>query len=451
MDKRQFHISQRVKSSEIRDAFDLVESEIRAIRSDAFAPAVRGFLMAAVNVDPDAPPNQTVDVGPLVGWDKDGKQVTKTSTDNVAIANLAGDPLISRLYVKFLRVQTGSRPDPLGGPNILYDQNDGFVLETDDGAPNPSPTPVALRTDESIHLADITVPASGGAINTADIDTSVQEFNSDFPLSRLRDLIAVLEGGRDEIKVVRVVSPTTQMEIEFCRVSDSLGKKILAPANNTLVDATLIGVANGLDTGVIANNTFYFLYAIGDSTGKNADAGLISLGPGAPFGADPTLPSGYDLFRRIASMRTATTGGARFMAMRKIDNVTLYEDVFKEPDLNIISADPGVTIDTISATTAIPITAERGFFALDVESSAVGHLIAEISSGAAATSFFGGDAITARITGGTAAGVGRMSANWIPAEVDGSQAVRWSNQGAAWDVLSKLYVRGYAEDLKHSA
>lgn len=52
--------------------------------------------------------------------------------------------------------------------------------------------------------------------------------------------------------------------------------------------------ANGLDTGSEAANSFYAVFVIADSTGVNSPAALFSLSA-----TSPTLPSGYDKFRRI--------------------------------------------------------------------------------------------------------------------------------------------------------
>lgn len=57
--------------------------------------------------------------------------------------------------------------------------------------------------------------------------------------------------------------------------------------------------ANGLDAGTIAANSWYAIHVIADSTGSHATKGLASLSATAP-----TLPSGYDIFRRVAWIRT---------------------------------------------------------------------------------------------------------------------------------------------------
>jgi hypothetical protein len=63
-------------------------------------------------------------------------------------------------------------------------------------------------------------------------------------------------------------------------------------------DVTING-ANGLDTGSVAADTHYALYVIGDSTRHNSAACLLSTS----F-TSPSLPSGYDVFRRIGAVLT---------------------------------------------------------------------------------------------------------------------------------------------------
>lgn len=59
------------------------------------------------------------------------------------------------------------------------------------------------------------------------------------------------------------------------------------------LNAGVVGI-NGLDTGVLANNTFYYVYVIGASNGFKQPAGLISA-----LREDPILPEGYDSYRMV--------------------------------------------------------------------------------------------------------------------------------------------------------
>ena len=64
---------------------------------------------------------------------------------------------------------------------------------------------------------------------------------------------------------------------------------------------------NGLDTGVLAPNSFYYVYVIGDSTGFQPSGALLSLSA-----TQPTMPGGfpvggYDMYRRVGTVRTDGT------------------------------------------------------------------------------------------------------------------------------------------------
>jgi len=65
---------------------------------------------------------------------------------------------------------------------------------------------------------------------------------------------------------------------------------------NVTVAGTAVGVANGLDAGSLATNTWYSLWIIYNGT---TVAGLMSLSPTAP-----TLPSGYTYYARVGWIRT---------------------------------------------------------------------------------------------------------------------------------------------------
>jgi hypothetical protein len=76
---------------------------------------------------------------------------------------------------------------------------------------------------------------------------------------------------------------------------------------------TINGATNGaagLDTGSLANNTFYAVYAIGDSFGVNAGSAIISADLSSPL-----LPGGYDMYFRIGYVKT--DGSAEFLPFRQ--------------------------------------------------------------------------------------------------------------------------------------
>ena len=82
-----------------------------------------------------------------------------------------------------------------------------------------------------------------------------------------------------------------------------------AGTGTVTINTAATGVA-GLDTGTIAINTFYAVYAIGDSYGNNPGSACISANLTAPL-----LPAGYDMSFRIGFIKT--DGSADILSFRQ--------------------------------------------------------------------------------------------------------------------------------------
>jgi hypothetical protein len=109
-----------------------------------------------------------------------------------------------------------------------------------------------------------------------------------------------LPTGYIERLPVQALSAGDTVRVHAGRCRDSTDRSDIVLTASLDPDVTTSG-ANGLDTGVVANDTWYFVYVIADSTGVNPVAALFSTSYAAP-----TLPSGYDRFRRIGSARRGT-------------------------------------------------------------------------------------------------------------------------------------------------
>ena len=92
-----------------------------------------------------------------------------------------------------------------------------------------------------------------------------------------------------------------------CRNSTNVNDIVVASA---LAVSNIISGAGGLDTGTVANSTFYAIHVVADSTKYNDPVGLLSLSATAP-----TLPNGYDMFRRVGWIKT--DGTADFLEFRQ--------------------------------------------------------------------------------------------------------------------------------------
>ena len=137
-----------------------------------------------------------------------------------------------------------------------------------------------------------------------------------YPVVNLGDLY--VQGGR------LTYASTTTFTVSPGQFRDSTNINDIVISSTQTVSQAVSGIG-GLDTGTIAASTIYYVYAIGSSI-YGADNGLDSLSNGSttasypdsylPAGCiislvngQPTLPFGYDMWRRIGAIRT-TAGSA---------------------------------------------------------------------------------------------------------------------------------------------
>lgn len=94
------------------------------------------------------------------------------------------------------------------------------------------------------------------------------------------------------------------------------------PIDVGITISTLFVGPNGLDAATILPDKNYYIYAVGDSTGNNVAAGLIS----GDF-IFPKLPVGYDIFRRVGCMRTDGSANIlRWFQYGRAQDRTYYHD-----------------------------------------------------------------------------------------------------------------------------
>ena len=126
---------------------------------------------------------------------------------------------------------------------------------------------------------------------------------------------------------------TTTITISAGQCKDSTNSNYILFQNPAVINVRVNGV-NGLDVGVLAPNTFYAVFAIGDSGANNPNvtfaagtsgnqpsvggggifvpgAGLISLSAAAPV-----LPTGFDMFRRIGYILTNATAAPNTLVLK---------------------------------------------------------------------------------------------------------------------------------------
>ncbi|WP_319798336.1 hypothetical protein [Nitrobacter sp.] len=154
---------------------------------------------------------------------------------------------------------------------------------------------VADKVDGGAAGATLTVP--GGIRFSIEWDGAKSQWRTSYsPASPINGYIFGLTLSNNS------GTPNTKVDVSAGKCADATGVLMMSLAAGT-IDFTTNG-ANGLDTGSLANNTTYHVFAIGKSDGTTAYYASTSL--------TPTLPTGYTLKRRLGSV--LTDGSAHIMA-----------------------------------------------------------------------------------------------------------------------------------------
>lgn len=112
------------------------------------------------------------------------------------------------------------------------------------------------------------------------------------------------------------------------------------------INAATNGVA-GLDIGALANNTFYAVYAIGDSTGVNPGSAILSATLTTPL-----MPFGYDMSKRIGYVKTS--GAAAILAFRQ-EGASLDRWMWYDASIaTSVTAGASATYAAVDASAAVP-------------------------------------------------------------------------------------------------
>ncbi len=140
------------------------------------------------------------------------------------------------------------------------------------------------------------------------------------------------------LEMVWVTTTTFTVAAGAASNSTNINDVVLpAVVTNTI---TSVGV-NGVDVAAAIASTFYSVYVIGDSTGYKATASLLSLSATAP-----SLPSGYDMFRRIGYVKT--DGSALLLKFWQYGNASV-RDMWYDTAI----ATPAITTGTAYASQSL--------------------------------------------------------------------------------------------------
>lgn len=141
-------------------------------------------------------------------------------------------------------------------------------------------------------------------------------------------------------------TPNTKIDIAAGAARDSTNVYDIILSTATTINTAVVG-ANGIDTGTLGASKTYAVFVIGDSTNKNSAATLLSLSATAP-----TLPFGYDVFRRIGWGRT--DGSSHFLLFYVVGNGT-HRTYYWDAMISVLSAGTATTFTALDLSAAVPV------------------------------------------------------------------------------------------------
>ncbi|HMN71805.1 MAG TPA: DUF2793 domain-containing protein [Rhodoblastus sp.] len=272
----------------------------------------------------------------------------------------------------------------------------------------------ALSVDPATGL--VSLPQTAGLANgLATLDAAGKIPPPQIPASALRSYLAGFGLANN------ASAPATKIDVADGVAADSANAVLISGAAAT-INCAATG-ANGLDSGALAANSWYHVFAIAKPDGTSAF--LASLNVGAP-----ALPSGYSAFRRIGSFRT--DAAANILAFLQI------EDTFR-----FAASIADVAVTSMGTTNAL--------YTLTVPSGLRVRPIADIGLTAGALLVFNGDeagyapvnANIATAPGWTVYGAGNMSMHLLDIYTNVSAQIRVRS-----DAISRglyIYTRGWID------
>ncbi len=143
-------------------------------------------------------------------------------------------------------------------------------------------------------------------------------------------------------------SSTFSVATGWCADSTAVNVMRLYSSYSKTTSAWAVGSGNGaLDTGTIANSTWYHVYLI-----KRLDTGVVDVLI-STSASSPTMPTNYTLKRRIGSMKT--NGSAQWTKFIQVGDEFLWDVLVN--DANAQNPGTSGTLYTLSVPTGIKVRA----------------------------------------------------------------------------------------------
>ena len=206
-----FYYGQKVRESELDDAFDAVEDAL-AVFLQGFG--LSGILNGADVTEHNPTPNFTVDVsGPALVYDQLAQKIAWATTENVdctvdengtaTAVSTSGNEKYLSIFAEFVRDASDPRTDR-NGATVFFVNAESYAINVVQGVEAPTGTAVkpSLRSDQVL-LGDVLITYGMTQIQNSDIDLDRAEYPYDItgsPFSvKEKNLVDVLQAMVDQL------------------------------------------------------------------------------------------------------------------------------------------------------------------------------------------------------------------------------------------------------------
>ncbi|RTL06466.1 hypothetical protein EKK58_05795 [Candidatus Dependentiae bacterium] len=301
MDRRDFFFRQKVKESELDQAFDDVEAADQAIVVDT------GYfgVLVGLDVTEHSPNNMTVDVTGGTARTRSGQRVYLPTTQqanlavdfqnvSTAVAGVGNSRILS-LFVKFTRNNQFPRTDG-NGITVFYDRLESFRFYVKQGAEASSPSAPALELD-GVLLCDVTLAYGQTTITNSDISIERRE---DLYVYATTDASMRVKSNKEALVYLLDLLQAHKDGTDFAHDGTSV---MVDPTAAAWADLTAFGNAD-----VTLNYAFGTLVVSALSNMGLPSSGTHKIGVAESTyqtGAGVPTLAGSHLFARLESMRDA--------------------------------------------------------------------------------------------------------------------------------------------------
>ncbi|RTE91910.1 hypothetical protein [Bradyrhizobium sp. LVM 105] len=216
--------------------------------------------------------------------------------------------------------------------------------------------PGTLETDQKKQNMALQQQASAIATATTDIATNTASISANTAN------ILVLTPGHLFGLTLSTAGSSATFSVAAGGAADSAGSSLmsLASAISKTTSAWAVGTGNGgLDTGSIANSTWYHVFLI-----KRTDTGVVDVLV-STSASSPTMPTSYTLKRRIGAMKT--NGSAQWTKFIQLGDEFLWDTIVN--DANAQNPGTSGTLYTLTVPTGVQVSAQLSILWFNVSAS----------------------------------------------------------------------------------